>query len=143
VVSADVLCHQAVDVAAALAEVHRVLRPGGRLVLNLPAFRWLLSGHDRRVHNARRYTAGEVRALLVAHGFQAMRLRYWNSLLLPLMILRRKGPRRGAVDGGDVSDVAPFPPWQDAILFAATEIERRLALRPPAGGSVLAIATRL
>ena len=53
-VAADVLCHAAVDPAAALAEMRRVLRPGGRLVVNMPAFAWLFSAHDRRVHNARR-----------------------------------------------------------------------------------------
>src|ERR1700679_1275746 len=52
-ISADVLCHAAVDPAAALAELKRVLRPGGRLIVNMPAYQWLLSAHDRQVHNAR------------------------------------------------------------------------------------------
>jgi len=43
------------------------------------------------------------------------------------------------------SDVAPFPPWLDAMLYAVTGLEAALArigLRYPAGGSVLVIATR-
>src|SRR5664279_1905996 len=48
--SIDVLCHQSVDPAAALAEVRRCLKPGGVLVINLPAFEWLRSDHDMRVH---------------------------------------------------------------------------------------------
>ena len=60
-IAADVLCHAAVDPATALIEIRRVLRPGGRLVVNMPAYAWLMSAHDRRVHNARRQTAGELR----------------------------------------------------------------------------------
>ena len=141
-VSADVLCHRAVDQAAALAEFRRVLAPGGTLVLNLPAFDWLLSAHDRRVHNARRYTATQLRALLAGAGFERIETGYWNALLLPLMVLQRKVLARGQQDA---SDVAPFPPWLDAGLHAVTRAElglSRLGLRFPAGGSVLAIASR-
>lgn len=138
-VSADVLSHGAADPGVALAELFRVLRPGGRLVLNLPAFRWLLSAHDLRVHNTRRFTAPELRASLAAAGFEAVRTRYWNGLLLPLMVLQRKVLARGAESR---SDVATFPPWQDRMFFAATEIERALPLALPAGGSVLAVARK-
>ena len=76
--------------ASALAELRRVLRPGGRLVINMPAYMWLASAHDRQVHNARRYTAGQLRSMLLAAGFHRLRVGYWNSLLLPLMIAQRK-----------------------------------------------------
>jgi ubiquinone/menaquinone biosynthesis C-methylase UbiE len=137
-VSADVLCHEAVDPAKALDELYRVLRPGGRLVLNLPAYQWMMSAHDRRVRNVRRFTAVSTATVLQTHGFTAIRARYWNGLLLPLMIVQRKILARG----GAVSDVAPFPPWLDAILHGMTQLERRLPVPPPAGGSVLAIAEK-
>ncbi len=136
VVLADVLCHEAVDPPAALAEVRRVLRPGGRLVVNMPAFMWLYSAHDRRVGNARRLRAGELRAWLAEAGFTVARVRYWNFLLLPLLVLRRKLRPDDAA-----SDVAPLPPWLDAILFSLTALERALP-PPPAGSSVLAVAIR-
>jgi SAM-dependent methyltransferase len=134
-VSADVLCHAAVDPTQTLAELRRVLKPRGRLVLNMPAYMWLLSAHDHRVHNVLRQTAGQTAAMLRDAGFAKVRTRYWNGLLLPLMILQRKILARGDAS----SDVAPFPPWLDATLHGITQIERRLSPLP-FGGSVLAIA---
>ncbi|MBL6076522.1 class I SAM-dependent methyltransferase [Belnapia sp. T18] len=142
VASLDVLSHAAVEPDAALGEMARILAPGGLLVLNLPAYDWLLSAHDLRVRNIRRFTAGGVRRLLAASGFTATRTRYWNALLLPVMAAQRKllasAPHHG-------SDVAPFPPWLDRSLHAVTVLERRLmrlGLPFPAGGSILATAIR-
>jgi SAM-dependent methyltransferase len=141
---ADVLCHAAVRPDVALAELRRVLRPGGLLVVNMPAYDWLLSAHDRRVHNVRRSTRSQLRALLAEAGFAPQRARYWNGLLLPAMVARRKllsklmGDRRNSA-----SDVAVFSPWLDATFAAVTEIEHRLPFALPAGGSVLASARRL
>jgi len=139
-VSADVLCHQAVHPQRALAELHRVLQPGGLLVINMPAYRWLTSAHDLRVHNARRQTATELLAMLRDAGFSSPEASYWNALLLPLMVIQRK---LLANHGDSRSDVAPFPPWLDAILYGVTTLERRIPLAMPAGGSVLATARKL
>jgi SAM-dependent methyltransferase len=138
VITADVLCHAAVEPMTALAEIRRVLRPNGRLIVNMPAFRALLSAHDVQVHNARRMNAGETREMLQAAGFRVLRIGYWNGLLLPLMIAHRKIFSRSS----DRSDVAAFPPWLDRIFYGMTELERRLHLPLPAGGSVLAVAER-
>ncbi len=141
-VSLDVLCHAFVEEAAMLAELHRVIRPGGLLVLNLPAFRWLHSAHDIRVFNARRYTAAGAGRLLEAAGFRLRSAGYWNALLLPLMVVQRKVLARKPQDR---SDVGTFPPWLDRSFGAMTMLEQRLmrrGLRFPAGGSLLAIAER-
>ncbi|MSP04925.1 MAG: class I SAM-dependent methyltransferase [Acetobacteraceae bacterium] len=135
-ISADVLCHEAVDPNQALAELRRVLRPGGLLVLNLPAYAWLMSAHDRRVHNARRHAAPDVRAMLAAAGFGTIHVRYWNGLLLPLLVASRQLRRHNAA-----SDVAAFPPWLDATLYGVTQLDRKLHL--PMGSSILATATNL
>ncbi len=138
VFSADVLCHAAVDPTLALAEMRRVLRPGGLLVVNMPAYGWLASAHDRRVHNARRVTAAGFGSALRDAGFGRVKTRYWNTLLLPLMVVQRKFLARGTAS----SDVAAFPPWLDATFHAMTALERQLPFPMPAGGSVLSTAIR-
>lgn len=137
VVAADVLCHRGVAPGAAIAEMQRVLQPGGLLVVNMPAFKWLYSTHDRRVHNDLRVTAGELCALLQKQGFTAVRAKYWNGLLLPLMIVQRLVLARGR---RAASDVAPPNPVLNAIFAKALKLERHVKLA--AGGSVMAVARR-
>ncbi len=139
VFSADVLYHRAVDQERALAEFRRCLRPGGRLILNLPAYEWMRSAHDRAVHGARRYTAGSVRRLLGRAGFTGHACRYWNSLLFPLMLAKRKL----LPDSEETSDVTDYPQALEALFGAALSVERALLRRGlglPFGGSVLAVA---
>lgn len=136
IVSADVLCHAAVHEPAALAEFLRCLKPGGTLLLNLPAYQWMASAHDVHVHNKRRYTLGLARTRLAAAGFTAISGGYWNSLLFPLMLLHRLTAGKDEAGG---SDVKPFPAWQDRLFYAVTVLEQRLAdigLQLPFGGSV-------
>jgi SAM-dependent methyltransferase len=140
IVSIDVLCHRDVDQALALAQFHRCLAARGVLILNLPAYRWLMSRHDTAVYNARRYTRGQVVALLRAAGFRPLFVSYWNMILFPVMVVTRK-----LLPAGSGSDVAPQPVVVDAIGRAATAIERglmRAGLRLPFGSSVLAMATK-
>jgi len=141
-VSIDVICHAGLDEANGLAELHRVLAMGGTVVANLPAYEWMRSAHDARVHTARRYTAASARRAFAAAGFIDISARYWNSLLFPLMALQRKVLARRADAPSDVTD---FPPWLDHTLHAVSETERRiggLGIPMPGGGSVLVVATR-
>ena len=135
VISADVLCHDGVDPAQSLREIRRVLKPGGKLVINMPAYGWMASAHDRRVHNARRTTPGELRRWLAEAGLAEIQVRFWNSLLFPAMVLQRKLLARGDA----ASDVAMISPPMNAMLLAITRLERHLPALPW-GGSVLATA---
>jgi SAM-dependent methyltransferase len=140
--SADVLCHEGVDESRALRQFHRCLSQNGWLILNLPAYRWMLSRHDAAVSNVRRYTATGLRRLLKAVGFSPVYISYWNTLLLPLMVIARKLVPQ---DHGVVSDVKLYPPSVETLCRAATAIETailRRGFRLPFGGSILAIAVK-
>jgi SAM-dependent methyltransferase len=141
--SADVLCHRNVDEQGALREFRRCLAESGWLILNLPAYRWMLSGHDAAVHNTRRYTSARLARLLKATGFRLIYSTYWNSLLFPFMVISRKlfSPEATRVASG----VTPHSLPVDTIGRAATALETfllRAGLRFPFGGSVLAIAAK-
>lgn len=136
IVSADVLCHARVDERAALREMRRCLAPGGWLLLNLPAYGWLMSDHDRRVQNARRYTRSQALAMVREAGFGRVRGYYWNSLLLPLMAARRLFRRSGTGE----SDVQEFPALLDRIFGFCLTLERRAGFPLPFGGSILILA---
>jgi SAM-dependent methyltransferase len=142
IVSADVLCHRRVDEAAALAEFHRCLQPGGSLLLNLPAYAFMKSIHDRRVDNSHRYTATGARRLVEKAGFRVVGSGYWNSLLFPPMLLHRLTTGRISAE----SDLRVFPAWLDRLFYAIFRVERRMAsvgLRLPFGGSVWIWAVKL
>ncbi len=140
--SADVLCHRDVDEAAALAQFHRCLGDRGVLILNLPAYRWMLSRHDIAVYNVRRYSRGGLTRLLRAAGFRLLFASYWNAVLFPLMVLTRKLLPAGPAP---TSDVRLYPAPVEALCRAATGFERLLlgrGLRLPFGGSLIAVATK-
>ena len=140
--SADVLCHRDVDELAALAQFRRCLSDGGVLVLNLPAYKWMLSRHDVAVCNVRRYTRRRVVQLLREAGFRLRFASYWNIVLFPIMVLTRKLLPQGKVA---VSDVRLYPAPVDALCRAATGIERallRCGMRFPFGGSLIAVAAK-
>ena len=140
--SADVLCHEGVDEHRALRQFHRCLSQNGRLILNLPAYRWMLSRHDMAVSNTRRYTRTGLRRLLKVVGFDPVYISYWNAVLLPLMVITRKlVPEHHGV----VSDVKLYPRSVEMVCRTATALETALlrrGVRLPFGGSILAVAVK-
>jgi SAM-dependent methyltransferase len=87
-VSLDVIEHLEDDVAA-LRELRRTVAPGGALLVTVPAYQWLWSGHDEINHHHRRYTRGTLESAAQRAGWHTVRTSHFNSLLLPAAILLR------------------------------------------------------
>jgi SAM-dependent methyltransferase len=92
VVAYDVLEHIEDDHAAA-REFLRCLRPGGRLLVAVPADMRLWSAHDEAVDHVRRYDRDELLALIYGAGFRDVTIRSWNVLLRPVVAVRRRKDR--------------------------------------------------
>lgn len=135
----DVLEHIDQDVAT-LAELRKRLAPGGRLLVTVPAYRWLWSSHDVFLHHKRRYTGGRLRQVFGAAGLHVDRISYFNMLLLPLAATARLKDR--IVSSNKASGTAIPPPMINATLEAIFASEQHM-LRHfdlPAGVSLLGIA---
>lgn len=141
----DVLSDGAVpDDFSPLKEFHRVLLPGGRVLLRLPAYPWLRGVHDQAVLTVRRYTRHSARNLLEQAGFYVEHVSYANTLLFPLIALKRLGERL-VPPQNSASDLQFSPGPFNAILKGILSLEARpAALRGlPFGVSLFILARKL
>jgi SAM-dependent methyltransferase len=124
------------------------LRPGGLLLLNLPALPWLYSRHDVAVHSSERYVAADVRRLLEDLGLEVEILSYRLCLLFPLVVAARL-PSLGRARPGDPearSDLHRLPAEPvNRALFAVLRAENALVargVRLPFGSSLFAVGRK-
>jgi SAM-dependent methyltransferase len=143
VTSFDVIYHDWVpDDRAAVAEMARVLVPGGALLVRVPALEALRGAHDAEVLTRRRYTRAELKTLLEGAGLRLLRATYCNSLLLPLLFARRTLDRAFAREG---SDVGFLPGPLEALFRGLMGLEAWLVRRGlsfPLGASAVALARK-
>ncbi|MCA3268842.1 MAG: class I SAM-dependent methyltransferase [Alphaproteobacteria bacterium] len=138
VLALDVLEHVVED-AASLSAMAGLLKPGGALILTVPAHPWLWSAHDVANHHHRRYRRKDFAAMLSATGLSVTLLSYYNFWLFPVVVLKRVLDKIRGVNEG--SDLAMPAPMVNKALYHIFSSERvllgRLAL--PFGVSLIAV----
>lgn len=136
----DVLEHLEDD-AAALTTARRALHPGGRVVVTVPAYAWLWSGHDVVLGHRRRYTARQLRRLVEDAGFHVERVTYFNTVLFPPLALLRVGKRWWGRTGHDLERTpAPLNRALEWCFALERHVVPRVSL--PFGSSVLLTGRR-
>ena len=139
----DVIEHTPDD-RVTLRELRRVCRPGGFLLVTVPAYQGLWSMHDVANHHYRRYSRPRLRAAAGDAGWQVLRMTSFNGLLLgPAAAVRLAERRRLRQPAGDYRpELTLGPEWLNAVLEQPLRLEARWLSRGrrlPAGLSLLAV----
>lgn len=144
VLAFDVIEHLA-SVRPFLSSAARHVKPGGQLLLNVPALQWLYSAYDEAVGHERRYSrktlAGEIEGL----GFDLVDVRYWGLALVPLLMLRKAllGIRRRPASEVIRRGFRPPGSLSNTLLSGLGRLESALVGgHPPLGSSALLAARR-
>jgi SAM-dependent methyltransferase len=149
----DVIEHNEDDLAI-LGDSYRILKPGGHIIITVPALMWLWSHNDDINAHVRRYSAGELKQKLEQTGFTVRRLTFNNFFVFPLaaaLILLRRGaesePELAShhLDEEEYQvEMEPASPPVNAVLTIVGKIEAALIkyVNLPIGTSLIAVAQK-
>lgn len=139
----DVLEHIEDD-EVAVRKIHAMLRPGGRIILTVPAHRWLWSQIDRLANHYRRYNATGLSSLLRSAGFEVAESRYFFTALVPALLARSFLSRNTTWETVESGCGLKVSMLGNLLLGLAAGPGDLLLypLRKIAGGSLLAVARK-
>jgi SAM-dependent methyltransferase len=128
-----------------LSEVWRVLAPGGRVLVTVPAYTWMWGAQDEISHHYRRYTRRSLLTSLVRAGFDPLRLSYFNTGLFPpiaaIRLARRLRPAPAALHSDfELNNPGPLNSLLARLFCLEAPLLRRMSL--PFGVSVIGLAGR-
>jgi SAM-dependent methyltransferase len=127
----------------AIAEMGRVLKPGGRLVVNVAALDLLRGNHSILSDEVRRYSRGSLRERLETAGFVVRRMTYTNFTILPLVAAVRLTQRlRGHAESQEEIRIPPVPINAALSGLLALEAAALRVVDMPVGSSVMAVAAK-
>ena len=135
IVSMDVLgVFQGDEISGAIREIANVLKHDGHLILNLPAYSWMMSGHDQFVGNKTRFTVTSISEELKRAGLIVEYAGYRNTILFPVVLVVRLTSRlmtflfKSHAEPSE-SDVKMPPEWINLILSRILLFENNLICR--------------
>ena len=121
----DVLEHVEDDVAL-LKEYSETMEEGGYVLITVPAFKFLWSGHDVFLEHFRRYTDASLRETVEKSGLKVVKSRYFFGSLFPMVALIRLTKklllRSGKIEAK--SEMSLYPEWLNKTLIGIHDIER-------------------
>jgi len=138
----DIVEHVADD-HRAVSELARIVKPGGRILVTVPAFSWLWSNHDLINQHQRRYHRKSVEKLMAGAGLEIQKLTYFNSFFFPLIVSIRWWQKFFAPHAHQHDLVLP-PPLLNSLLayfFGSESIFLRY-FNFPLGVSLLCLAQK-
>lgn len=140
VVATDILEHLDDDIAV-LREFYRILKPGGYVIVTVPAYRILWSEHDLALMHRRRYVARVLAKRGRLAGFEITHLTYALFFLFPLALVMRLLKRKPSQHKEPEVQLPPLPSWLNRLLIRLQRIETSLLhrCRFPWGVSVVAV----
>lgn len=135
----DVLEHVEND-ERALRNIHRILKENGKLILTVPAHRWLWNRSDEIAFHKRRYTLNGLTTLLNTSGFQVLEGRYFFTLLIPFFFLRKCALFHSRTIFG-----SKLPPFINSFFSRILHVDNLLQrhFKFPVGGSIAIVAKKI
>jgi SAM-dependent methyltransferase len=128
------------DDRAALASIAARLKPGGRLVVTVPAHQWMWSAHDVVNHHKRRYSKRALKQLIEASPLRLEAIGHFNSLLFPVALAQRLASKLSGKEDADLKlPPAPVNTALERTFAAERHLIGRLPLPP--GLSLFAVAS--
>lgn len=137
----DVLEHIEDDKSFLVAALHH-LRPGGMLIVNVPASMWLYSRYDTAAGHVRRYRGATLANVFAQAGIRPEGLRYWGMSMVPVLLLRKAFLRLTNPAATIRLGFAPPNPAARLVLSSLMKFETALPFPGPFGTSLLAWGRR-